>query len=74
MLFTLEVLMSSVVVDGFKYSFFFYLDIVATLSIISDIPWMLDLLIVLVGERSYIEGVDAIPGVIITESAANGKI
>lgn len=73
-LFTLEVLITSVVVDDFKYSFFFYLDIVATLSIVSDIPWMLNLLIILVGERSTLQSVNAIPGVIITESAANGKI
>ena len=73
-LFTLEVLVGSVVIDDFKYSFFFYLDIVATLSIISDIPWMLDLLVMLVGERSYVEGANAIPGVMYTESTANGKI
>lgn len=66
--------MSSVVVDDFKYSFFFYLDIVATLSIVSDIPWMLDLLIILVGERTSVEGVNAVPGVMFTESTANGKI
>lgn len=73
-LFTLEVLIGSVVIDDFKYSFFFYLDIVATLSIISDIPWMLDLLVMLVGERSYVYSANAIPGVMYTESIANGKI
>lgn len=73
-LFTLEVLLTSVVVDDFKYSFFFYLDIVATLSIVSDINWMLDMLVTLVGERSYVESVNAIPGVLETESMANGKI
>ena len=73
-LFTLEVLAGSVVIDGFKYSFFFYLDIVATLSIISDIPWMLDMLIQLVGEQSSDFSVDAIPGVMYTESVSQGKI
>lgn len=73
-LFTLEVLLGSVVVDDFKYSFFFYLDIVATLSIVSDINWMLDLLVTLVGERSIVMSVNAIPGVLETESMANGKI
>lgn len=73
-LFAVEVLFSSVAVNDFKYSFFFYLDIVATLSLISDIPWMLDLFVVLVGERSYVLSADAIPGVMIVESTANGKI
>ena len=41
-LFIIEVLTASIVVDDFKYSFFFYLDIVATLSLINDIPWMLN--------------------------------
>ena len=40
-LFTLEILINSVVVDDFKYSFFFYLDIIATLSIVFDIPYLL---------------------------------
>lgn len=73
-LFTLEVLAGSVVLENFKYSFFFYLDIVATLSIISDIPWMLDMLIQLVGEQSSNFSVDAIPGVMYTESVSQGKI
>lgn len=73
-LFTLEIFLGSVVVDDFKYSFFFYLDIVATLSIVSDINWMLDVLVMLVGQRSYVEGVNAIPGVMETESTANAKI
>ena len=35
--FTLEILVNSCVVDDFKYSFFFWLDIIATLSIMVDI-------------------------------------
>jgi hypothetical protein len=37
------------VIDNFKYSFFFYLDIIATLSLINDIPWLLDLLVAVIG-------------------------
>lgn len=39
-LFSLEILLNSCVVDDFKYSFFFWLDIVATLSLIVDIAWI----------------------------------
>jgi len=37
------------VLEDFKYSFFFYLDIIATLSLINDIPWLLNPLVGLVG-------------------------
>lgn len=48
-LFTLEILVTSVVNDDYKYSFFFNLDIIATLSLVSDIPWMLDAVNRLIG-------------------------
>jgi hypothetical protein len=73
-LFTLEILATTVVVDDFKYSFFFYLDIIATLSLINDIPFMLNLLLVLLDIRPDYESVNAIPGVMHTESATSGKI
>jgi hypothetical protein len=41
-LFSTELLINSCVVDDFKYSFFFWLDFIATLSLIPDIPWFLD--------------------------------
>lgn len=41
-LFTTEILINSCVVDDFKYSFFFWLDIIATLSLIPDIEWVMD--------------------------------
>lgn len=41
-LFSAEILASSVAIDDYKYSFFFYLDIVATLSIISDVDFLID--------------------------------
>ena len=41
--FTTEILVNSCVIDEFKYSFFFWLDIVATVSIIIDIEWLMDI-------------------------------
>jgi len=43
-LFGLEILLNSCVVDDFKYSFFFWLDIVATLSLIVDIVWLVEII------------------------------
>ena len=39
-LFHVEILFNSCVVDDFKYSFFFWLDIVAALSLTVDIMWL----------------------------------
>ena len=39
-LFTTEILINSCVVDEFKYSFFFWLDLIATISLIPDILWL----------------------------------
>lgn len=41
-LFAIEILLNSCVVDDFKYSFFFWLDIIATLSLVIDIAWIVD--------------------------------
>ena len=41
-LFTTEIILNTVVIDEFKYSFFFWLDIIATLSVVIDIPWITD--------------------------------
>jgi len=43
-LFAVEILINCCVVDDYKYSFFFWLDIIATLSLISDISWILEFL------------------------------
>lgn len=42
LLFTVEILINSCVVDDYKYSFFFWLDVIATLSLIPDIGWIMD--------------------------------
>lgn len=43
-LFTTEILINSCVVDGYKYSFFFWLDIIATFSLVPDILWIMELI------------------------------
>ena len=73
-LFTVEILASSVVIDEYKYSFFFYLDIIATLSIVFDIPYLLYPFNALLGIPNKPDELNAIPGVMNTESIAQGKI
>ena len=63
-LFSFEILINSVVVDEFKYSFFFYLDIIATLSIIFDIPYLLYPLERLIGAPTKPDDINAIVGVL----------
>jgi len=41
-LFMIEILVNSCVVDDFKYSFFFWLDIIATISILPDITFCMN--------------------------------
>ena len=61
-LFSAELLINSCVVDDFKYSFFFWLDFVATLSLVPDIPWFTDFLNRQVGIQESKYSVDVIPG------------
>ena len=65
-LFTLEIILASIVIDEYKYSFFFYLDIIATVSIINDVPWLMNKLNLLVGLQSMYISDDAIAGVMYT--------
>jgi hypothetical protein len=69
-MFTFEILINSVVVDEFKYSFFFYLDIIATLSIIFDIPYLLYPLNKLIGAPTDDDNINAIVGVLHEASIA----
>ena len=73
-LFTAEILASSVAIEDYKYSFYFYLDIVATLSIISDLQFLLDFFATMLSMSKYEEEVNAIPGVMTVESELNAKI
>jgi uncharacterized membrane protein len=62
------------VLEDFKYSFFFWLDIIATVSLIPDIRWVLDLLGLLIGATPSYESVNAIAGVIVVESNASSRV
>ena len=73
-LFTAEILVTSIVNDDYKYSFFFNLDIIATLSLIADIPWMLSFFSWLTGGHSDGYSVNAMPGVWFSESILSSKI
>lgn len=73
-LFAMEVFFGSIVLEDFKYSFFFYLDIIATLSLVNDIPWLLNPLISLIGNSPDYVGLNAIPGVMYSQSATSGKL
>jgi hypothetical protein len=48
-MFIVEIYFTSLVVDGYKYSFFFWLDIIASVSLVLDIPFMINPLITLFG-------------------------
>ena len=61
-LFTTEILLNSIVIDGFKYSFFFWLDLIATLSLIPDIRWLIDLIGLLINSTPSYESADVFPG------------
>ena len=39
-IFSLEIIMSSIVVKGYFLGFYFWLDSIATISLISDITWI----------------------------------
>lgn len=72
-LFTTEILLNTVVIDEFKYSFFFWLDIIATLSLIIDITWITDILNhTLVNYPPSYLSANAIPG-LTQESAGSNK-
>ena len=47
--FTIEILVNSCVIDDFKYSFFFWLDIIATASICVDVRILSDTITALFG-------------------------
>ena len=70
-LFSCEIFASSISIDDYKYSFYFYLDIIATLSIISDVDVLLDFVAVIFGMSVSTESVDALPGILHIENALN---
>jgi len=70
-MFTTEILLNTVVIDEFKYSFFFWLDIIATLSVVIDIPWITDPLnySLVYNTPSYLEA-NVVPGANNMQSAS----
>lgn len=75
LMFATEILFTTVVIDDFKYSFFFWLDIIATVSLIPDIEWLSDLLMMSIfnAQPSYTD-VDIIPGMQVTQSLSQQKM
>ena len=72
-LFTLEILLNSMVVEDFKYSFFFWLDIIATLSLIPDIPWIMHYLAVLIDSTPSEQSKDVVLGSVVSSSGAGNR-
>lgn len=73
-LFTIELLLNSMVVDGFKYSFFFWLDVIATLSLITDIKWIMYGLALLVDATPSYKSKDVVLGTVVSSSAAGSQV
>lgn len=73
LLFGTEILVKTVVDDEFKYSFFFWLDIIATLSLILDVPWLINPIQMYVF-KSPPENVDVQIGIASTDSASSATI
>jgi hypothetical protein len=62
-LFAVEITVKTVVDEDYKYSFFFWLDIVATVTLVIDIPWLLDpLIFLLFGTPPDSHAVNVTPG------------
>jgi hypothetical protein len=60
--FTLEIFINSCVVNDFKFSFFWWLDIIATLSLFPDIGWVVEVIAILLAITPSSKSADAIPG------------
>lgn len=73
-LFSTEIFINSLVQPEFKYSFFFYLDIIATLSLIPDIIWISDVIGGIVNSQPSYLSVNAIPGEVSVESATSSRV
>lgn len=70
-LFASEIMLNTVAIDEFKYSFFFWMDIIATITVLLDIPWVTDpFKATLLDETPDYLSVNVIPGQIIAASGA----
>jgi hypothetical protein len=70
-LFILEIFINSCVVNDFKFSFFWWLDIIATLSLIPDIGWLVEIVQTVMATTVSSESADVIPGQGYTSSGSN---
>ena len=61
--FTIEIFINSCVLNDFKFSFFWWLDIIATLSLIPDIGWVIQGIEILMAMNPSSKSADVIPGV-----------
>lgn len=52
-LFILDIFFNSLVMDDYKYSFFFWLDVIAAISLVPDIPWIFDPTVIVFGGVPY---------------------
>ena len=74
-LFAAEIWLNTVVIDEFKYSFFFWLDIIATLSLVIDIPWFTNVIrYALVKYPQNYESVNVRPGIVSISTNDNSSI
>ncbi len=71
--FAVEILINSCVVDDFKYSFFFWLDIIATISLIPDINWAIEFIQIVMGMSLDSESADVFPGEGTNSSSGSNK-
>lgn len=73
LLFALEIMINACVIDDFKYSFFFWLDIIATASLIPDIDFLVDWFYGLIGVPIPNASSDVNPGARIPRNS-NDKL
>ena len=68
--FTVEILVNSCVVDDppYKYHFFFWLDIIATISIVPDVEWLVTPIQLVMGLIPDVNSADAYPGQIARQA------
>lgn len=67
-------MINSGVQDDFKYSFFFWLDIIATVSLLPDIEFIVLGFEALLGLKPSSAAVDAIPGNLAVVAGADDKL
>ena len=74
--FTLEILINSCVVDDppYKYEFFFWLDIIATISIVPDVEWLVTPMEELLGMDPQVYSADVFPGELAQQTTKPDKI